>query len=1297
MAFTLPGASSTSPLLGEVFDIPDSAGDTFVLKLSDSVSDHDKLAATIDSYVITDEIAENLDAALGYVDRALATGNNQGVYLSGSFGSGKSHFMAVLFAMLANETAARNDPDLQPLITAHSGDTGSIGHNLLQLPFHFLDSRTIEDTIFRGYLAQLERLHPGQTLPVLHSAEGLFADADSTRSAMGDDAFFSALNNSTTGPGGRNTTTIDAASTADSGGIDMAALLGAAGADPAATAASTAGGGRWDAASYQASRTTTATEEQRRNLSTALTDTLFSSYRTHSTWIPLADGLAEISRHAKSLGYDGIVLFLDELILWLMFMRSAEEFNNEAQKLTLLVESGKGQLDIPIVSFIARQYDLATWKDSSMEAGRELETRRQSFKHQEGRFNTVELGSRNLPMIAKKRLLKPLDDTAQLKLTKAFTDLRLNSEVMNVLLDGVNTDENHQASDADRFELTFPFSPVLIDTLINLSSIMQRERTALKVMETMLIDKKNTMRIDSVIPVGDAFDHIMSGNDRMGNDAARRFKMGKSFWNDKLRPLILKTNDLPGDTRDDDIADTPAGAELRIGKTLVLSSIAPEVPGLKQMTASRLAHLNHGSILTPFPGHDVGIALNHVRRWAAEFPEIIIGTGKDPTISLKLEEVNWEAVVAQAQAQDTPGRRQRKIKTLLTDAFGIAGVDVAADGSYTRTVTWRGTDRRVEFVFGNVRNEADLPDHFFSPGVDGALRLVVDYPFDEPNHSVAEDHTRVKELTTRLTDSPFTVVWLPHFLSAERMEKLGELVIIDHLLTEAGWRDHTVNVAADDREAIRQMLKQRQLSLTNQLSLWLTSVYGVDKGEEFAIGQEPLKSLDPSLKVSKQTGMSLTDATDKLISTLFGQKYPDHPRYDSERSLTRADAGKVVEVLRAAAAHKDGRADIPVDARKACRTILPALDFASVHEAHLVFSADNAGSTILTGIPQALRATGHDLDEPVSVLAVQNAVGSLNPHAGLTDLTRDLYVCAWAAMTNRSWVDHSREIEAPSFRNLDYRMELRPVVLPDPAAWDTALEVAGQLFGSLVGSHCTAANLRALQSAVGEAVDEHRGDAARYNENLGTVSAQLGVGASSKRARLANDTSTLLDALYRDRGDALAIVDQLAATRTAADRILGATISEATAGLNSAKAAAAALKRLTANGSIALSAPAAYAEAHGAGDGGDGDGGDDKGAGVILTNLRNALAEHEFTSPADKAVERFFAERSTWEAAIIEKAPPKQPEPVDPTPETRGAEPSGERLYNGEVTNDNVEHFGAKLSELLRSNQKLRITVDVIE
>ena len=39
--------------------------------------------------------------------------------------------------------------------------------------------------------------------------------------------------------------------------------------------------------------------------------------RGTSEFVDIDAGLAIISRHAKQLGYDALILFLDELILWL--------------------------------------------------------------------------------------------------------------------------------------------------------------------------------------------------------------------------------------------------------------------------------------------------------------------------------------------------------------------------------------------------------------------------------------------------------------------------------------------------------------------------------------------------------------------------------------------------------------------------------------------------------------------------------------------------------------------------------------------------------------------------------------------------------------------------------------------------------------------------------------------------------------------------------------------------------------------------------------------------------------------
>ena len=49
-------------------------------------------------------------------------------------------------------------------------------------------------------------------------------------------------------------------------------------------------------------------------------------------------------------------------------------------------------------------------------------------------------------------------------------------------------------------------------------------------------------------------------------------------------------------------------------------------------------------------------------------------------------------------------------------------------------ITWRGTQRRFEVIFANVR---ELPDESLSTHAD-ERKVVVDFPFDEPGHTPAD-------------------------------------------------------------------------------------------------------------------------------------------------------------------------------------------------------------------------------------------------------------------------------------------------------------------------------------------------------------------------------------------------------------------------------------------------------------------------------------------------------------------------------------------------------------------------------
>jgi hypothetical protein len=150
------------------------------------------IAQTLDEYVVTPALASAFDTAHGIVADSLRTGVSRGAFLTGSFGSGKSHFMAVLHAVLRHDPAARAKQELQPVIARH--DDVLLDRKILPLAFHLLGAQSIEQALFDGYLRQVTRLHPGAPLPALHRSDHLLADAERLRGQMGDGSFFSGLN-----------------------------------------------------------------------------------------------------------------------------------------------------------------------------------------------------------------------------------------------------------------------------------------------------------------------------------------------------------------------------------------------------------------------------------------------------------------------------------------------------------------------------------------------------------------------------------------------------------------------------------------------------------------------------------------------------------------------------------------------------------------------------------------------------------------------------------------------------------------------------------------------------------------------------------------------------------------------------------------------------------------------------------------------------------------------------------------------------------------------------------------------
>ena len=93
-------------------------------------------------------------------------------------------------------------------------------------------------------------------------------------------------------------------------------------------------------------------------------------------------------------------------------------------------------------------------------------------------------------------------------------------------------------SEADRamFKLVYPFSPALMQTLVAVSSALQRERTALKIMLQLLVNRRDTLRLGDVIPLGDLWDVVAHGDEAFTDVMRVNFENAKRLYQKKLLP-----------------------------------------------------------------------------------------------------------------------------------------------------------------------------------------------------------------------------------------------------------------------------------------------------------------------------------------------------------------------------------------------------------------------------------------------------------------------------------------------------------------------------------------------------------------------------------------------------------------------------------------------------------------------------------------------------------------------------------------------------------------------------------------
>ncbi|MDB9495457.1 hypothetical protein PN441_06685 [Spirulina major CS-329] len=1054
-------------LIKDLIEIPDrvQSGD-FVLRLSEGVS---RPQDTLQDYVVTPELVDCFDNALRFIQSAIEGRTSKATYLHGSFGSGKSHFMAVLHLILKGNTAARSIKELAPVIANHN--PWIEGKKFLLVPYHAIGSVSMEACILGGYARFIQDHHPDAPIPGIYLANELFQDAQNLRQRLGNEAFFAELNQ-----------------THDSGWGDMTGI--------------------WDAATFEQAVNAPAGDEKRAQLVGDLVKQFFSSYNLQvdnqtEGYLSLDQGLSILSKHTQQLGYDGLILFLDELILWLASRAGDLNFvHTEGQKLAKLVEAQAADRPIPIISIVARQRDLRELVGDTI-PGADRMNFSDALKHWEGRFHRIVLEDRNLPAIAHKRVLRCKTAAARDELDAAFEDaIKLKDTTLNILLT--------QGGDRQMFQQVYPFSPALIQTLIALSSLLQRERTALKIMMQLLVEQRDSLEVGNIIPVGDLFDLVTTGEEAFSPDMATHFNHATRLYRQKFLPLLERDHDLTWDAAQalpiTDGRRQKLINDARLVKTLLLSALVPDVEPLRTLTAERLAALNYGTIKSPIRGRETQEALKRCKKWASQIGELRISDDEhNPTLSVQLSGVDTDMILQQAEREDNQANRARLISQMLMQRFQIT--DDGRQQELTYTWLWRNTKRTCQVLFKNVR---ELPDISLQNSDDRWL-VIIDYPFDQENHSPSDDLGRVQDFQDKFPEGTKTICWLPAFLSPTAQKDVANLLKVNHVLAGDRFSQYTVHLSPQDRQTAKSILDGQRSSLDLRVRQHLETAYGIrqdpdvldpDRSPDLA---ERFVSLCLGLQLRPPVTTTLADALDKLLDQVLRFEFPGAPLFGSE--LRRSDLDKIWVIIQSASQAPENRLLIDKNQRKTLQDFALPLHLGELSETH--FLLGQHWRTHFLRQAQGERMTVARLRQWIN-----------QPDAmGLTPEAENLVILTFAEQTNRAFYQHNLLYKTANLRDLPDTCELREEALPDAQAWSEAITHAEALLEIPRPALCKSSTVAQFCAEVYDQATARQSSCQAYLKALQSGLQTLDRDQECDRVTTARATQTLFDQLCSQTKD----------------------------------------------------------------------------------------------------------------------------------------------------------------------------------
>ncbi|MES2638067.1 MAG: DUF6079 family protein [Myxococcota bacterium] len=957
---------STPRTLDDAFVIPraeDLSALDFVIRL-DAARGDTSLRRLVDDYVVTPVVADALPKLFGHMQTAVSRGEPYGHILHGGFGSGKSHLMTMLALLLERDPAAwgKDHPAFAALREKHRDWVA--GANLLVVRVHMLSVR-----------------REGAALD-----EILYDAVNATLVAQGKTPFLV------------------------SGAMEVLAEIRREAADYGAAfwkRAETAGVGVGPEDLVAAEE---AGEEGVQALAEAYLAMKGRSFQVEGLKPAWGEGLKRLTTHVRSQGFGGIAFLIDEFLLWLA-EKAGEDFVSAINDMNTIVDYA-GRRDAPVLVVFARQRNIKEFFPDLTNQDRIQER----VDHHAKRFDVTQLQDVELRYIVAGRVLREKKDPAAIAAA-----IEVVRNTYRRAIDDLVGEAGPEVLDD-----VYPFHPALIDVLVDVSNLMQRERSALRLLYELL-SANRTLPLDHLLPVGRAFDHVFP---EAGVEAAQKTETLQKIhaeWYQRLRPRI--DNFVQNKAQNGDpISDERAQTLRQVIKTVLLGLVSPRLAGKgnERLTVDRLVKLN-------FADADGEQMKNKVNRLSADLVDFQIFHAPEIQITGEKGAAIVSYALGQASLGEVLRRAEEKVrnKQALLAAIGkrldrmlpkLQGLVSSKDG-LRYDLVWRGTRRTGRVVFGNVREQ---PYETFRPGTGEDFRVLVDYPWDEPGHTVGEDIQRVDSVRKKhggLTSA----AWLPRHFSTQEERLLRELAAAAWVVDDGVNSELLASYGREERTLLLEQARNRLDTLQRQVDADLLVAYGAQAEVKALIGPR-----DPDLG----TG-TLAGDLDRIVRELLDRRHGQHPDYKLEATRPRVQQ---VEAWMRGAWGQSGSVHFDAETGSALEHIARPLELADVGQSRAAIEHHGRFVKEITA----------ELGDHRSVTWGPIAEKLREAPYGLTDDVIDLllvYVC----LRGYRLLDASGERLEPKVGIGSKAVKLEKAELLELAAWSRARTLAQQALHVTVG------------------------------------------------------------------------------------------------------------------------------------------------------------------------------------------------------------------------------------------------------